>query len=227
MSLRRSYGLVLGIAVFAAGSLPLAAAKPPDLPVNYQDTFTPGAAPSAASATTVGAAARLPAPAVEEQARLLLARRLYRLGQQCLQKGEREMACNCFHEVHLLAPTSRYGLHALQLLQTWGNSPRPDTGAAEVQEPPAPAEAPPAAGSESDSPPGASKTSSLSPQRRLARQLYRLGERYRQRGDCALALVCYQEVQHLCPDSRYARRATRRLRELQNMPPASPANLPD
>jgi hypothetical protein len=128
--------------------------------------------------------------------KLLTARRMYRIGQRCLTKGDLDMAYNCFQEAHLLAPTSRYGRQAVTRMSEI-DARKTQEGAAEEQEP--------RSGQDDEA---AGRMDS-------ARELYRVGERCRKHGDYAMAVNCYREVQLLCPGSACARLAGRRITQIE------------
>jgi hypothetical protein len=77
-----------------------------------------------------------------------------------------------------------------------------------------PSELPPDANNETAAP-EAVEAGVVDPQRGAARQIYLIGERCRRQGDVDMATNCYQEARLLCPESDYARKAGRRLRELK------------
>jgi hypothetical protein len=126
--------------------------------------------------------------------KVLAARRLYQIGQRCLQAGDLDMATNCFEESHLLAPTSRYGLRAIDRLseieQLRGTE---ETSDAEQQE----------------------QAATQANHRTSARQMYHIGERCRRAGDRDMALNCFNETRLLCPASVYGRLAAQRIEEME------------
>jgi tetratricopeptide (TPR) repeat protein len=194
----RSLSVRGAAALLAAGLLACPALpKPPDLPVDYQDTFAP---PEAVRPDTPAApSAPGQADTSEEVMRLLTARRMFRIGERCLRKGNLDMAYNCFQEVHLLAPTSRYGQLAIDRLSKIDQRRLAETDSAEQQE--------------SASQEGQNNAASQLDQ---ARQLFRIGERCRKKGELDMAINCYREVQLLCPGSVYARRARQRIADIKH-----------
>jgi hypothetical protein len=223
-------------ALLAAGLLAAAAhARPPDLPVNYYDTFTP----AGESFGSDGPAGTYEAPTAgcegcpcqsdvvedlwaliqsqvfgingaddaqagmgtaEAVQRLVAARHLYQAGRRCLGKHNLDMAYNCFREVHLLAPLSRYDRRAVEYMKQIEAVQSPDNSAEEQE---------PAAGGPADDPDDAT-CRAIS-----ARQLYRIGERCRRCGDLDMAANCYREAASLHPDSPCAGRCLERLAQIE------------
>jgi hypothetical protein len=144
----------------------------------------------------------------ENLARVVSARRLYQVGERCLRKGDLDMAYSCFQEVHLLAPTSRYGLNAIDRLSEIESRRAEDSSEAEEQEPPSM----PRADEESRGP------ATVDPARLAsAREMYRIGQRCREAGDLDMATSCFQETRLICPHSHYAILAARQLRQIETL----------
>jgi tetratricopeptide (TPR) repeat protein len=207
------------VALLAAGLLVgPALPKPPDLPVQYEDSFTPNA-PASPSTTPDkpcpdAATAPIQGDTSEEVMRLLTARRMFRIGERCLSKSQFDMAYNCFQEVHLLSPTSRYGQLAIDRLSEIDKRRLSAAGNAKQPKP--------------TSQQGKDNTAN---RLESARQLYQIGERCRKSGDLDMALNCYREVRQLAPGSALARRAEQHLGEIEKQrtsdEPAEPADEED
>lgn len=216
--------LCAGAALLLAGwAVSAGAAKPPDLPVKYTDNFAPvggatsdDACPSTPDTPCPEQGARLAGPFPTDAAsasdtsadiaQLLSARRLYRVGRRCLRQGDLDMASSCFHEVQLLAPASRYSQLALDQLN-------------EINEQRTASE-------EEESIEGASASTDKDQQAgrdHTARHLYRVAERCQRSGELDMALGCYHEVALMCPGSALARRAGRRIKEVEALRDAAEA----
>jgi hypothetical protein len=133
----------------------------------------------------------------EDVQKMLAARRMYQIGQRCARTGDLDMARNCFQETHLLAPTSRYGRHAIdRLSEIELRQATDETSDAEQQEQP-------------------SERATQANQRRSARQMYRIGQRCQRAGDHDMAINCFTEAKLLCPNGTYGRLAAQRLDEIE------------
>jgi hypothetical protein len=137
--------------------------------------------------------------------RVLAARRIYNIGERCLQKGDLDTAYSCFQEVHLLAPSSQYGLRAIYRMGEI--EARRSLGGAEQAEPPA------------TPPPAATPEQDLSDADHLdsARRLFQVGERCQRDGDLDMARNCYDEARLICPGSRCGRLAARRIVQIDGL----------
>jgi hypothetical protein len=140
------------------------------------------------------------ADTTENVQRLATARRMYKIGERCLRKGNLDMAYNCFQEAHLLAPTSSYGRRAIDRLSEIDEC-RVGQGSTEAQE--------------SGDAPAQDDAEAAAGRLHSARDMYRIGERCRKTGDLGMAVNCFREAEALCPGSTYARRAAHRIAEIE------------
>jgi hypothetical protein len=242
-----------GAALLLAGILANSAgAKPPDLPVNYQDTFSPITnseviaqvpnnyevpppdpllpiplgepryedggvfaditgfiymSESIHASKCVASGSDQIEDSTADVARMLTARRIFHVGERCLRKGDLDMAANCYQEVHLLTPTSRYGQIAMERLSEI-ESRKTDAANSEEQE------------SVQTEAPDASKLNS-------AREMYRIGQRCLKAGDLDMAFNCFHETRLICPNCRYALLAARGLRQIEALRTSDETAEPD
>jgi hypothetical protein len=140
-------------------------------------------------------------------AKMLTARRIFQIAERCLNKGDLDMASSCFQEVHLLAPTSRYGQRAIERLSQI-ESRKAQTGDAEEQD------------QQQTQPSDLNKLNA-------AREMYHIGQRCLQAGDLDMAFNCFHETKLICPGSRYAHLAVRGLRQIEALRTTDEAAEPD
>jgi tetratricopeptide (TPR) repeat protein len=135
------------------------------------------------------------------------AMRYYQMGQECEQKGDLEMARNCYEEANRYCPQSKYGELAagkMTALNVATGNNAASQGAFETEE----------------EPPQIKQEiirEDRSEQRRMQEslQMLQMGDRYRHSGDLDNAFRCYQDANLLCPTCRYGQEALERLFEVE------------
>jgi hypothetical protein len=162
---------------------------------------------------------RLLGDAAANTGKVLAARHVFAIGERSLRKGDLDMAYSCYQEVHLLAPTSRYGLRAIDRMGEI-EARRAASGNAEQSEAPVmpPASDTPGQGETRDQ--GQSDSGNLA----AARTMFQIGERCQRNGDLDMARNCYDETRQMAPHSRYGRLAARRITQIDALRSAEEAS---
>jgi hypothetical protein len=143
------------------------------------------------------------------------ARHFYEMAEYYMRTGHVMAAYYYYQETHLHSPISLYGQVALQkLTQIEGQVVQAKIAAhqnAQSQAEPAGADA-----ENSGTEPAHTPTANERYLQDLsqAQEMYHIGERCRARGDLDKAYACYHEVKRLCPDSDYARLASKQMRRI-------------